>query len=195
MVFKNLLLKDVRVTARSPWELLAVLVFSSLSAIPAALVPLDSLQNTTKLVLLFITIYISTQTYVKEGRAGTIDIYHLYPLAPSIHFLAKLSYTWVLLQASLTLYTITLLLLGIPLSELSRLTVEWLSLTLHLSASSSLASLISTYLKAETTLLVAITAVIVTPALISIGNPVTQATLGLAYAIVALIVAELLEEG
>jgi len=35
----------------------------------------------------------------------------------------------------------------------------------------------------------------VTPALISIGNPVTQATLGLAYAIVALIVAELLEEG
>lgn len=194
MVFKNLLLKDVRVTARSPWELLAVLVFSSLSAIPAALVPLDSLQNTTKLVLLFITIYISTQTYVKEGRAGTIDIYHLYPLAPSIHFLAKLSYTWILLQASLTLYTITLLLLGIPLSELSRLTVEWLSLTLHLSAS-SLASLISTYLKAETTLLVAITAIMVTPALISIGNPVTQATLGLAYAIVALIVAELLEEG
>ena len=100
MVFKNLLLKDVRVTARSPWELLAVLVFSSLSAIPAALVPLDSLQNTTKLVLLFITIYISTQTYVKEGRAGTIDIYHLYPLAPSIHFLAKLSYAWMLLQAS-----------------------------------------------------------------------------------------------
>jgi ABC-type transport system involved in cytochrome c biogenesis permease component len=192
--FTVLLLKDLRVTARSPWELLAILVFSSLSAIPATLVSVEVLGDATKLVLLFLAIYISTQTYVKEGRAGTIEVYHLYPIAPSVHFLAKLSYTWLLLLSSLTLYTTTLTLLGVPPARLPSLTMEWLPLTLHLSAASSLASLISTYLKAETTLLIAVAAVMVTPALLSKGNPATLALLGLAYTIVALTVAELLED-
>jgi ABC-type transport system involved in cytochrome c biogenesis permease component len=192
--FTVLLLKDLRVTARSPWELLAILVFSSLSAIPATLVSVEVLGDATKLVLLFVAIYISTQTYVKEGRAGTIEVYHLYPIAPSVHFLAKLSYTWLLLLSSLTLYTTTLALLGVPPARLQSLTMEWLPLTLHLSAASSLASLISTYLKAETTLLIAVAAVMVTPALLSKGNPATLALLGLAYTIVALTVAELLED-
>ena len=192
--FTVLLLKDLRVTARSPWELLAILVFSSLSAIPATLVSVEVLGDATKLVLLFVAIYISTQTYVKEGRAGTIEVYHLYPIAPSVHFLAKLSYTWLLLLSSLTLYTTTLTLLGVPPARLPSLTMEWLPLTLHLSAASSLASLISTYLKAETTLLIAVAAVMVTPALLSKGNPATLALLGLAYTIVALTVAELLED-
>jgi len=192
--FITLILKDLRVTARSPWELLAILVFSSLSAIPATLVSVEVLGDATKLVLLFVAIYISTQTYVKEGRAGTIEVYHLYPIAPSVHFLAKLSYTWLLLLSSLTLYTTTLALLGVPPARLPSLTMEWLPLTLHLSAASSLASLISTYLKAETTLLIAVAAVMVTPALLSKGNPATLALLGLAYTIVALTVAELLED-
>jgi ABC-type transport system involved in cytochrome c biogenesis permease component len=192
--FITLILKDLRVTARSPWELLAILVFSSLSAIPATLVSVEVLGDATKLVLLFVAIYISTQTYVKEGRAGTIEVYHLYPIAPSVHFLAKLSYTWLLLLSSLTLYTTTLTLLGVPPARLPSLTMEWLPLTLHLSAASSLASLISTYLKAETTLLIAVAAVMVTPALLSKGNPATLALLGLAYTIVALTVAELLED-
>jgi ABC-type transport system involved in cytochrome c biogenesis permease component len=192
--FITLILKDLRVTARSPWELLAILVFSSLSAIPATLVSVEVLGDATKLVLLFVAIYISTQTYVKEGRAGTIEVYHLYPIAPSVHFLAKLSYTWLLLLSSLTFYTTTLALLGVPPARLSSLTMEWLPLTLHLSAASSLASLISTYLKAETTLLIAVAAVMVTPALLSKGNPATLALLGLAYTIVALTVAELLED-
>jgi ABC-type transport system involved in cytochrome c biogenesis permease component len=192
--FITLILKDLRVTARSPWELLAILVFSSLSAIPATLVSVEVLGDATKLVLLFVAIYISTQTYVKEGRAGTIEVYHLYPIAPSVHFLAKLSYTWLLLLSSLTLYTTTLTLLGVPPARLQSLTMEWLPLTLHLSAASSLASLISTYLKAETTLLIAVAAVMVTPALLSKGNPATLALLGLAYTIVALTVAELLED-
>ncbi len=194
-VFVTLLWKDILITARSPWELLAILVFSSLSAIPSALVSAESLGTASKIVLLFITVYASTQTYVRESRAGTMEVYHIYPVAPSLHFLAKLSYTWLILLSSLAFYTTTLILLDTPLASISYPIVECISLTIYLSATSSLASLISTYLKAETTLLIAVTAILATPALLSGGSPVTQIILGLAYTIVALMAAELLEEG
>lgn len=194
-VFTALLLKDLRVTARSPWELLAILVFSSLTAIPASLMPVETLGVASRIVLLFTTIYSSTQTYVREGRAGTIEVYHLYPIAPPIHFLAKLLYTIILLQATLTLYATTLLLLGTPPGHVLNLALTCLPPIIHLSAASSLASLLSTYLKSETTLLISITAIMALPALISTSNPLIQAILGLAYVIIALIVVELMEEG
>lgn len=188
--------KDLLITARSPWELLALLVFSSLSAIPVTLSQESSLEQATSIVLLFITIYSSTQSYIKELRLGTLDLYHLYPVTPIIHFTSKIVYTLMLLVTAILVFTLTILILGVGYLEALNILFLSLASSIYLSSAASIASLISTYLRSEVSLLIAITAILSLPVLLSPGksNTIVLVLLGVAYSLVAVIVAELLEE-
>jgi len=190
-----LLSKDFLVTARSPWELLALLVFSSLSAIPISLIAGEYAGQAFSIALLFITIYLSTQSYTRELRLGTLEIYQLYPIPPAAHFLEKLTYTATLLVlAALTLLA-TMAVFGVNARTVLELAVIAAASTVYLSAASSLASLIATYLAGESPLQIAVTATLAVPLLVSIdnSNPLLLAITGVAYSIVSLIIAELLE--
>lgn len=188
-----LLWKDMLVTLRTPWELLALIVFSVLSAIPVALLPATLAGKGVIVTILFMTVYVSTQSYVREARMGTLELHYLYPISPSVHYIEKTVYTMILLTIAIVAHMATLSLLGLY-NRVLEVTPMTLASTIYLASIASLSSLIATHLRGEMSLLIAMTSILAIPPLISINsNPPLIALSGLAYTIIALIIAELLE--
>lgn len=190
-VIYNLLYKDLIVTFRTPWELIAMMVFSMLAAIPSAISE-TSLQVSLVLILLFITVFTATQGFLKDKWRGVVEVYWLYPVSPIASFTSKLIYSSMLIIIAINAYVLTLALLGVGYESIINIMVLAYPLTLYLASISSLASMLTVHLKSETPLLIALTSTLAIPPLLSM-NPKISLITGIAYAVISMIIAELIE--
>ncbi len=190
-----LLHREFLSTVRSPWEVLALLVFASTASIPTAVSSIEE-GVATILVLLFITLFTSTQSYLRDKWKGVIEIYYIYPIPPAATYAVKLAYTTTLMTIAITAYALALA----ALKNEPRIVAETVSIAapplIYLAAAASLASMIAVHLKSETPLLIAVTTILSTPILITTAtaqNSLLIILSGVSYAIIASIIAELID--
>ncbi|MDM7274995.1 MAG: hypothetical protein P3X22_002570 [Thermoprotei archaeon] len=182
-------------TERSPWEVLALLILASTASIPTALSRVEE-RVATILVLLFITLFTSTQSYLRDKWRGVVEVYHIYPIPPAATYAVKLAYTATLMALAIAAYALALATLksepGIVVGVVSTAAPP----LIYLAAAASLASMIAVHLKSETPLLIAMTTVLSTPILVTTAtaqNSILIILSGVSYAIIASIIAELID--
>ncbi len=158
---KRILWKDLKLEARNLPELGGAAIFSvasssllgfSLSRLPVE-DPLPLAGTGLMLIALFLSVFTSVMTVVREEDLGTLDGIRMSPVEPVTFFLAKLLLTFILLETLITLSFLT----TVGLSGWTEGAIYLYSLVassgVYLASISALSSAISVYLRARGVLL------------------------------------------
>ncbi len=158
---RRILWKDLKLEARNLPELGGAAIFSvasssllgfSLSRLPVR-DPLPLAGTGLVLIALFLSVFTSVMTVVREEDLGTLDGVRMSPVEPVTFFLAKLLLTFFLLEILITLSFLT----TVGLSGWTEGAIYLYSLVassgVYLASISALSSAISVYLRARGVLL------------------------------------------
>ena len=158
---RRILWKDLKLEARNLPELGGAAIFSvasssllgfSLSRLPVR-DPLPLAGTGLVLIALFLSVFTSVMTVVREEDLGTLDGVRMSPIEPVTFFLAKLLLTFFLLEILITLSFLT----TVGLSGWTEGAIYLYSLVassgVYLASISALSSAISVYLRARGVLL------------------------------------------
>ncbi len=204
----HFLLKDIQVEARRGFEVLASIGFISAASLIVAEVAVRSFTPqfvipALWIIVVFIAIFTATTTFVREVDKRTIFGVRLLPIPPSIIFLSKMVFSFILI---LFQGGISLLILAVFSGQLYMLSTNvlfvFIALGLHVSAIASFTSALVMYSEGRAFLipmLVFILTIPVIPLATSLSDPAVPSLLNdylmfLAEVSITLIVTTILSE-
>ncbi len=170
-----IMLKDYLVDMRRRTELGGVIVFSVASGIASSYLVIRGSGGVGEsigvlLVAVFLAVFASLASFVREYEQGTLDAVRLAPVSPEILFIAKTMYSFMFIALQLVVYLLTVSFFG---QRWGLVGVDSVLLALitsaYLSGVSSLASAILVYSEAKGVLLPVTVLVLVLPFLQNIG--------------------------
>ncbi len=175
-----MLVKDLMVESRRGFEILASMGFISAAALVIAQAAFESL--TPKLVIpafwitiLFIAIFTSTTAFVREADKKTLPGLRLIPISPSVIFLSKTLFTFLLILGQGFIEIILLAVFSSQWYLISdRVLITFVVSSLHISAIAAFASALVMYSEGRAflipMLIFVLTAPII-PTVLTLANP------------------------
>ena len=149
--------KDVTIDMRRRVEAGSVLVFAVAAGVLASYImggvagiSAAAVASSLSLVLLFLAVFASLASFVREADRGTLDGLRAAPVGPEAVFLAKLVYSLALLVVNLLVYLLVLRVFGGVSAALSPgVLTAGLASSVYLAAVSSLVSAILVFSEAR----------------------------------------------
>lgn len=177
-----MVLKDIRVDMRRRVEASSVAVFAVASGVlvsyimgGVAGVSPSAASVAASLVMVFLAVFGSLSSFVREADRGTLDGLRVAPVGPEAVYLAKLAYSYgVIASASLIYLGVVALFGGLPEAVSPASLAATLASCLYMSAASSLTSAILVFSEARGVLMPVMVLVFVLP-FVQLAAPVLAA--------------------
>jgi len=143
--------KDILVEVRRRYEVLSTLAFISAAALLIGEISTQYLDFSIGdvsiwVIMIFIAIFMSTSTFIREADKKTIYGVRLIPISPSLVFIAKLLYTFIFVSLESLFYILLIYLFTSKSTYLDLETfIVFIVVSLNISAVSAFSSALSMY--------------------------------------------------
>jgi ABC-type transport system involved in cytochrome c biogenesis permease component len=168
---KAIIAKDLRVDMRRRVEAGSVAVFAVAAGVLAAYVMSGAsgispgaAAVSASLVMVFLAVFGSLSSFVREADRGTLDGLRVAPVGPEALYLAKLAYTYAVIASATLIYLVVVTLFGGLWEAVAPASLAaTLASCLYMAAASSLTSAILVFSEARGVLMPVMVLVLVLP--------------------------------